>query len=170
MYTKTIPFKDLDGNDVAEEFHFHLTKADLVEIQISHKGGIHAYLKRITEEEDEKAAYGIFKDLVLRAIGRRGEDGRQFLKSKEISDGFMQTDAYSEFLLKLLSDAKEASEFINGVFPKEVVEQMAANEKEHTIEELQAMTDEEFFKIAGTNPATMSKNQLVVAMGRKNAA
>ncbi len=40
MLKKTITYEDFDGNQVTEDHFFHLSKADLVEMEVSQKGGM----------------------------------------------------------------------------------------------------------------------------------
>ena len=47
----------------------------------------------------------------------KSPDGRRFIKSKELSDAFSQTEAYSEIFMELALDDKAATDFINGILP-----------------------------------------------------
>jgi len=49
------------------------------------------------------------------AYGEKSDDGRRFMKSEEISRGFMETPAYEVLFEKLVTDAGAASEFVNRV-------------------------------------------------------
>lgn len=172
MIEKAITYTNHDGVSVTETFHFNLGKDELVELAYSTKGGMEAYLREIVASNDNGAILAAFKNLISLAVGRKSEDGRRFIKSKEITDDFLQTNAYSEMLFGLFQNAEEAAEFLNGVIPAEMREKLAeVNEKkEYTDEQLLAMTDEQFFEIAGTNPARMTQQQLLVGMHRKNRA
>ena len=57
------------------------------------------------------------KELVLRSYGVKSEDGRRFIKSKELSEEFSQTIAYDMFMSELMSDDNAASNFVNGLIP-----------------------------------------------------
>ena len=52
------------------------------------------------------------------AYGQKSADGRRFVKSEELTQEFLQTEAYSELFIKLLTDENAASDFINGIIPK----------------------------------------------------
>ena len=58
-----------------------------------------------------------FKDIILRAYGEKSPDGRRFIKNQEVRDAFAQTEAYSNLFMELATDAKAASEFVNGIVP-----------------------------------------------------
>lgn len=118
MLKKTITYEDLDGNPVTDEFHFFLSKAAIAEMELSEKGGLTDYIKKIVAEEDGKKLVEIFKDLLTRAVGRRSEDGKQFIRNQAIIDEFVQSNAYSELFVELATNAEQAAAFINGIVPK----------------------------------------------------
>lgn len=122
MLKKTISYVDYDGNDRTEDFWFNLSKAEIVELQLGITGGLTKTLEKIVQEKDNKRIVEYFKDIILRAYGEKSADGRRFVKSPELRDAFMQTEAYSELFMELSGNAKAAAEFINGVIPKELVE------------------------------------------------
>ena len=80
-------------------------------------GGLSAMLNKIVAEQDSKRIIEYFKDIVLKAYGQKSADGKRFIKSKELRDEFMQTEAYSNIFVELATDADAASAFINGVVP-----------------------------------------------------
>jgi hypothetical protein len=45
------------------------------------------------------------------------------LKSDQIADDFMQTDAYSVLFMELVTDADKASEFVRGLVPRDLSSQ-----------------------------------------------
>ena len=54
-----------------------------------------------------------------------------FVKSKELSDSFASTNAFSKLLLSLATDAKAAASFINGCTSKSlVVKDLEENESD----------------------------------------
>lgn len=52
----------------------------------------------------------------------------RFEKSYEKSLAFSQTDAYNRLYMELISDAKKAAEFINGIVPPDVAKAAAENQ------------------------------------------
>ena len=140
MLKKTITFEDLDGKPLTEDFYFHLTKAEVAEMEMSHKGGLTEYMKRIVAEEDGEKLVKIFKDLLVKTVGRRSEDGRRFIKNQEIIDDFVQTDAYSELFIELATNAGQAAAFMNGIIPASMQEEV---KKHQASLELSADSDAE---------------------------
>lgn len=122
MLKKTIEFRDLDGNPLKEDFYFNLTKAELAEMELGKKGGMQAYLQQIVADEDGSQIIAAFKQILAKSYGKRSEDGRRFIKSDELTEEFLQTDAYSELFMELVTDAKSASEFINAIVPQGLAE------------------------------------------------
>lgn len=120
MYKKTITYTDYDGNERTEDFYFNLSKAEVMEMELGTEGGMKNFLEKIVKEKDSKKIVEAFKDIILRSYGEKSADGRRFMKSKEISDMFSHTEAYSELFMQLATDAKAASEFVNGVVPQYV--------------------------------------------------
>ena len=121
MLLKTITFLDLDGNSLTENFWFHLTKAEVTEMELEQKGGLTAHLTHIVESENASAIIGTFKDIITRSHGIRNADGKGFDKSLEISRKFLSSDAYSELFMELVTDADASADFIKGIVPKDLV-------------------------------------------------
>lgn len=117
MFKKTIKYVDFDNNDREEDFYFNLTKAEVAEMELSENGGISKLLQKIIAEKDQKRIVEFFKDFIIRSYGEKSNDGRRFMKSKEITDAFTQTEAYSILFMELATDEGKAAEFVNAVIP-----------------------------------------------------
>ena len=126
MYKKTIKYTDYDGNEREEDFYFNLSKAEIMEMQLSMNGGLAAHIQKIIASQDVPTLSALWKDLILKAYGEKSPDGRRFMKSKEISEAFEQTEGYSEFFMELLIDANAATDFVNGIVPKDMASQVEA--------------------------------------------
>lgn len=135
MLKKTITYTDYNGVERTEDFYFNLTKAEIMEMQLSTTGGLDEMIQRIIATQDVPAIAKIFKDLVLRAYGQKSPDGRRFIKNEELTEEFSQTEAYSELYMSLATDADAASAFINGIVPKDVAEKAAEMQKNQQISE-----------------------------------
>ena len=118
MLKKTITYVDFDGNERTEDFYFHMSKAELVELNVSAAGGLQKTLEKIVAEQDGKRIMEQFKDIIFKAYGEKSLDGKRFMKSKELSEAFSQTEAYSVLFMELVTDAEKASAFVNGIMPK----------------------------------------------------
>lgn len=122
MFKKTITYTDFNGNERTEDFYFHLSKAELAEMDLSKAGGFQAYIERIIAAEDRETMVAIFKDIILKTYGEKDETGKRFIKSEDLSTAFSQTPAYSELFMELVSDSDAAAAFINGVVPEDIRE------------------------------------------------
>lgn len=123
MLKKTITYEDYNGNKRTEDFYFNLTKAELMEMEMSTTGGLAEMIQNIVAAQDAPAIIKIFKDLVLKAYGEKSPDGKQMVKVNEhgipLSVAFSQTEAYSNLFMELATDADAAADFINGIVPKD---------------------------------------------------
>lgn len=119
MFKKTMTYTDYNGEKRTEDFYFNMTRAEVTEMELSIEGGLSAMIQRVTEEKDVPAIIQIFKDLVLRSYGKKSPDGRRFIKSKELSEEFSQTEAYSDLFMELATDSAKAAAFVNGIMPQD---------------------------------------------------
>lgn len=131
MYKKTIVFEDYDGNERKEDFFFNLNTGELIEMNMSITGGLEKMLKNIIDAQDNKRLFEVFKDIILRSYGEKSADGKRFVKidadGHRLAQDFMQTDAYSVLLTELVSDTTAATEFVNGIVPQKLAEEVAKN-------------------------------------------
>lgn len=118
MLKKVMTYTDYNGVERTEEFLFNLTKAELMEMEMTTEGGLSTMIQGIVDSKNVPAIVSIFKKLLLKAYGKKSPDGRRFIKSEEISQEFAQTEAYSEMFMELATDADAAAAFINGIIPE----------------------------------------------------
>lgn len=171
MLKKTIKFKDLEGNDHEKDFYFHLKKDLLVELEIVHEGGFKERLQGIIASKKGRAIMDAFKEIVAMSYGEKSEDGMSFLQSKERSEWFMGTDAYSEFFFDLVTDASFASDFINGIMPSNIEQEAAKLEAKMRANGISTEPDNTQDKVTANLPtpaemAKMSKDDLEAVFER----
>ena len=118
MFKKTIKYTDFNDVEREEDFYFNLTKSELTEMQLSVDGGLQAWLEKIVKTDNRPELIKAFKNIILKSYGEKSDDGKRFIKSKELSEAFEQTAAYDELFIELLSDEAKAGEFINALVPK----------------------------------------------------
>ena len=139
MLKKTLTYKDFEGNERTEDFYFNLTKAELMELELSREGGLQKQIDKIIAAQSVPQIVEIFKDLILKAYGEKSDDGRRFMKSPEITQAFKETQAYSDLFMELATNDESASAFINGIMPEdskltdEEIKKARENEKLKTI-------------------------------------
>lgn len=120
MLKKTMKYVDFNGTERQEDFYFHLSKAEIIELEMGVTGGLSQLMERIVKAQDLKAIIETFKKVVLMAYGEKSPDGKRFVKSKEISDSFEQTQAYSDLFMELATSTEAATAFINGIIPSDL--------------------------------------------------
>lgn len=124
MLKKNIKYTDYNGVEREEEFLFHLSKAELMEMEMGTQGGLGEMIQQIVKSQDTPAIIKIFKDIILKAYGEKSLDGKRFVKVNDagvpLSVGFSQTEAFSELFMELATDADAASKFIMGVIPGDI--------------------------------------------------
>lgn len=122
MFTKTITYTDYNGVERTEKFFFNLTKSELIDMEISTPGGFTAYLQKIIDSKDYPTIAGLFKKLIFMSYGVKSDDGRQFIKSDEISKAFSQTPAFDQMYMEFATNADAGAEFVNGLIPSDMTE------------------------------------------------
>lgn len=133
MFKKEITYTNFDDVEVKEIFYFNLMASELQEMQLTTQGGMTAILQRIIDTKDVVETTKMFKDIILKAYGEKSDDGKHFVKSKEISEKFSQTMAYDALFMEIFSDADKAAAFVNGLLPQDLVKKAAAlQEKNRT--------------------------------------
>lgn len=125
MLKKTITYTDYNDVERTEDFYFNLSKAEVMEMQMSTTGGLAEMIQRIVAAQDAPAIIKVFKDLVLKAYGQKSPDGKRFIKTDELAAEFAQTEAYSQLFMELATDADAAAAFVNGIVPADVAKQVA---------------------------------------------
>ena len=115
MRKETITYTDYNNVTRTEDFFFNLNEAELTALQYGEDGGMKEMLERIVKSNDNKQIMACFHDLIAKSYGEKSPDGRRFVKSTELSEAFMQTEAYNELMLRFMTDANYSAEFINDV-------------------------------------------------------
>lgn len=124
MLKKTIKYTDYNGVEREEPFFFHLSKAEIMEMEMGTAGGLAEMIQSIIDSNNTPEIIKIFKDIILKAYGEKSLDGKRFTKVSDtgipLSIGFSQTEAYSELFMELATDADAAAKFIQGIIPSDV--------------------------------------------------
>lgn len=120
MLKKTVTYTDYNDNTRTEDFYFNLTKAELTEMNLSTAGGLEQMIRDIITAQDTPKIIAIFKELLLKSYGVKSADGRRFIKSKELSTEFSQTEAFPIIYMELLTDEGSAEKFMTGILPSDM--------------------------------------------------
>lgn len=130
MLKKTIVYHDYDGNERSENFYFNLSKAEVMEMAFSFAGGMTNVIEQMVNTQDTARIMELFKKIIMAAYGEKSADGKRFIKigpdGRRLAEGFVETEAYSELFMELVSDPKKFADFIAAVIPALPAEAKAA--------------------------------------------
>lgn len=143
MIKQTVTYEDFEGSEATETMYFHLSKAELLDMEINSDDSMSARLQRIQDSPDGDArpVLNVLKDFVSKAYGIRSDDGKKFRKSDAIREEFVSSEAYSELLFDLLQDSDKLVKFLTGLMPEKIMAQVRAEQEKHPDEEPTAMLD-----------------------------
>lgn len=115
MFKLPITYLGFDGKEKTRDFYFNLSKGEIAEMNYTIPGGFDGFLERLNDDPSVKDVIETFKQIILKSYGKRTADGK-FIKSKEYSEEFAATDAYSELFLKFVADEDNfVNKFLEGV-------------------------------------------------------
>lgn len=134
MLKKTITYTDYNDVERTETFYFNISESELTEMQLSTEGGLAERLQKMIDAQDVPSVTKVFKDIILKAYGEKSADGKYFRKSEEISNAFVATEAYNKLYMELLQDPDKLAEFINGLLPKSVRDEVAKAQAERKLQ------------------------------------
>ena len=117
MLKKTIAYKDYDNNERVEDFYFHLSKAEILEMEYGTTGGMTKIIEQMVATQDTARIMKMFKEIIMRSYGEKSLDGKRFIKSPELAEAFIQTEAYSNLFMELIQDPEKFAQFIKAVIP-----------------------------------------------------
>lgn len=124
MLKKTITYTDYNGVERKEDFYFNLSKAEIMEMELSTTGGLAEMIQKVVAAQDTPSIMKIFKELILKAYGEKSADGKRFIKNSELTAAFEQTEAYSNLFMELATDADAAAKFVNAIVPADLAKQI----------------------------------------------
>lgn len=141
MLRKEITYENLfTGATVTEEHFFHISKSDLIQMELEEHAvtytdkngklhtGMQAHLTRVVESEDGKVIMAEFKEIIRRSYGRK--EGNNFRKSQEIWDDFSSSEAFSQLIFEICTNADAAAEFVRAIVPGNLEQEVKAATEE----------------------------------------
>jgi hypothetical protein len=124
---KTITYDNYNDESVTEDFYFSISKLEAIELEMEFEGGLEGHLGKLQETENGKDAYYLFKDVVLKAYGKKSLDGKRFIKDEESTKAFEQSNALGELIWGFLTNPTEGAQFIEGCLPAKLVAEAKAS-------------------------------------------
>lgn len=117
MFKLPITYTDYNGIQNTEVFYFNLSLAEVAEMEMTMPGGLSDNLTRIGESNNPQLIMKTFKEIILGSYGVKSEDGKRFLKTPEVVQDFVSSEAYAVLFMKLVTDAEFAAIFVRGIIP-----------------------------------------------------
>lgn len=130
MFKMPVTYRTFEGKEAKRDFYFNLNKGEIAEMNFAFDGGFEAWLENIQTDPNIPDMMKVFKELILKAYGKRLPDG-QFVKTPEYTAAFAASDAYSEVFLKFIENKDNfVNTFLEGamnISPEEIQKGLEAN-------------------------------------------
>lgn len=120
MLAKSITFEDFNGVDQTEVHYFHISKADIVKMELDPEGGMSKLINDLVAEKNGGKIMALFTEFLRQSYGVKSPDGRKFEKLPEFWDDFVSSPAFDALLMELVTDLPSAIQFVQGIFPKDI--------------------------------------------------
>jgi len=125
MIVKTIDFENFNGQQEKKQFHFNLSKGELVEIQLNaiseETDSLQDKIQKIIDTRNGREIIKLTKEIVDMSYGEKSADGTRFIKEDDegrlLVRRFKTTNAYSELIFELSTNADVLADFIKGLLP-----------------------------------------------------
>lgn len=123
MLKKTVTYEDPfnPGVEITEDLYFNLTQAEIVEMEMSVEGGLKEHLEGVARAQNGQQIMAEMKGIILKAYGKRSGNGA-FIKNDTVREEFESSEAYSTMFMEMVTNADAAVEFVNGIMPKELID------------------------------------------------
>lgn len=136
MLKKEITYENFNGEEVTTTEWFNLSKTSAMKL-LNRKDAVVEKFKAFAENPEEETrdltpeergmAIDFVESLVYDAYGKRDpENPETFDTSKEAKDSFKKSPAFDELVYQLCTDKDGINEFLIGILPKAVREQLLA--------------------------------------------
>lgn len=120
MLKKNITYETFDGDEVTETFYFHMSRTELIDLEVGEEGGMQKALQKIIDEKNPEKLVKEFQKWILLSYGKKSDDGKSFIKSDELREAFKQTAAYDALFMELSTVDDAAVHFFQGIMPFKV--------------------------------------------------
>ena len=114
MIKETITYVDFNGNQLTEDFRFHLSTPEVMSITARVGTDLDKYVQKLKVELDGMKIMEMMQMLMLESYGELNADGR-FYKTPEIRQKFEYSNAYPVLFEKLFNDPEMTTRFASGL-------------------------------------------------------
>lgn len=116
MIIKNIKYTDYNGVERNEQFMFHLSSPDYVRLQAKlGKDDIQEAISELVAKNDMVTILEVLEYIILNSYGEKSQDGKTFLKTKEVRESFEYSQAYAELFEELISNPETMKNFALGI-------------------------------------------------------
>lgn len=115
MIKKTMTYVDFNGETVVEDLYFNLNALEYTRLTARNGGDLDKRIAELVEKEDTEGIIALMEDLLLSSYGVKSEDGRRFVKTKQIREEFEYSQAYADLFVLLLTNPEETKKFGQGI-------------------------------------------------------
>jgi hypothetical protein len=123
MFKKTITFEDFEGNQQSQDFYFHISKSEFMELA-TNGDDMKKRIERMIATSDITAILNELRAFIKMSVGIRSEDGVRFLKTPEAQSYLLDSPAYDELLMELATNADASAAFINQLVSEKMQKEM----------------------------------------------
>ena len=159
MYCKKITYVDYNDIPHTEEFYFNLNRAEILNMLMTDSDAtMDQVFEYFRQTRNGKALLKMVEDLIKSSYGVKSPDGKRFVKSPEITEAFVQSEAYSELLFELLNDSDATAKFFIGIVPRNLqaeVEKFYASHPDMKPEDVEKFAEEQRQQAAGQSVPTL---------------
>lgn len=121
MLVKKIKYTDFNGVEREDEFCFNMSKPEVIKWMTTNGNyTLDKVIGKLIKTENVRDLVDEFDYLITESYGEVSLDGIKFMKTPEIKNNFIYSNAYSELFMELVGDAKKAAEFFNGILPDDL--------------------------------------------------
>jgi len=121
MFSKTIKYKDFNGEDQEKVFWFHLSNAKLAVLAADQ--GLKSWADRMVKSQDSVEILEKLRELIRMSCGVRSEDGQRFIQTPEAQSELLDSPAFDELLFELFVE-NNAVKFFSALVPEEQQKQI----------------------------------------------
>ena len=140
MLKKTIKYTDWNGLEREEDFYFNLTKSEIARMQFDADGTLADRIRNIIRAKDTKEIMKIFEGIILKAYGKKSDDGRRFIKKdangNDLAIEFTESPAFDELYFELISDSEKFAAFVNALIPSDLADEVKRLQESGEIKDL----------------------------------
>lgn len=111
MTFREIEYVDYDGNKRKERFYFHLSKAEILRLEIAGKNGLKAMIQNLIDSGDTKEIWKTLENVITLSVGKKSVDGNRFIKTSDAKADFLESEAYSVFIFDMIDHPEKAAKF-----------------------------------------------------------